>query len=312
MATTWQDTKEYEGLEAVISSIAKGASQLGEKVQAAALIDVLGTTGKVNVQGEIVQRLDSAGSDIFVEMLSASEKVAAISSEEIEKPVITDKDLSRKYLVQMDPVDGSSNIDVAISIGSIFGIWCRKENTPITQTSLLQQGKDQIGAAYVIYGSSTILVIATRGNVQGFTLDLETREFIRTHPNIKFPKHCEYYSANESNFKKWTEPTQQAVNMLRDKYSQRYVGSLVADFHRNLIKGGIFLYPADPKNQHGKLRLMYESNPLGFIAEQAGGAASSGQQRILNIQPKNLHQRTPLIIGNKDVVNRTVSLINLN
>ena len=310
MAAAWGDDERYDGLDAVVGAIAAGARQVHEKVQAAALADVLGATGEVNVQGEMVQRLDTAGSDIFVDLLRASGRVAAVGSEEIEDAVITGNEAGQAYLVQMDPIDGSSNIDVAVSIGSIFGIWRQREGETVTEASLLRPGRDQVSAVYAIYGSSTVLVIATRGSVQGFTLDVPAGEFARTHPDIRIPEKCEYYSANDGNFKSWTEPTQHAVTMLRDTYSLRYVGSLVADFHRNLLKGGIFLYPGDRKSRDGKLRLMYEANPLGFVAEQAGGAASSGQKRILDIQPERLHQRTPLILGNKDIVEQTVSMIN--
>ena len=209
----------------------------------------------------------------------------------------------------MDPLDGSSNIDVAVSIGSIFGVWQKNPGETITDDSLLRAGKQQVAAVYVVYGSSTVLVLATEGNVQGFTLDSNSGSYSVTHPDIKIPPDCPYYSTNEGNNKVLDEPTQQAISMLRDKYSQRYVGSLVADFHRNLLKGGIFAYPADSNRKEGRLRLMYEANPLGYIAEQAGGAASTGYERIMDIIPKELHQRTPLILGNKDVVDETVFVI---
>jgi fructose-1,6-bisphosphatase I len=209
----------------------------------------------------------------------------------------------------MDPLDGSSNIDVAVSIGSIFGIWQKNPGETVNDASLLRKGNEQIAAAYVVYGSSTVLVLATKNNVRGFTLDVSTGSYAVTHPNITIPADCPYYSTNEGNSKVLDEPTKEAIGLLRDKYSQRYVGSLVADFHRNLLKGGIFAYPADINRKSGRLRLMYEANPLGFVAEQAGGAASTGYERILDITPTELHQRTPLILGNKDVVESTVSVI---
>ena len=310
IASAWSGDGEYDGLDAVMGAIANGALQVQQKVQAAALADMLGTTGDVNVQGEIVQKLDTFASDTFVSVLSKSGKVAAVGSEEIAETVVVGDSPSHSYIVQMDPLDGSSNIDVAISIGSIFGIWKRGAGGPFTDGSLLRPGGEQVAAAYAVYGSSTILVLATRNNVQGFTLDPETRAFSLTHPDIRIPEKSSCYSTNEGNFKKLDAATQRAVQKLRDSYSLRYVGSLVADFHRNLLKGGIFLYPGDPKSPEGKLRLMYEANPLGFVAEQAGGAASSGKQRILDIQPERLHQRTPLILGNKDVVEQTVDIIN--
>ena len=308
-SSAWSGVEGLAGLEAVVSAIAEGAGRVHEQVQAAALADILGTTGDINVQGEVVQKLDSAGSDIFVEVLSKSGRVAAVGSEEIEEAVIEGDDPRQAYIVQMDPIDGSSNIDVAISIGSIFGIWRREESDPVTDASLLRPGSEQVAAAYVIYGSSTVLVVATRGSVNGFTLDPETAAFALTHEDIKLPEKCEYYSTNEGNFNGLSGRMQSVVTKLRAGHSLRYVGSLVADFHRNLLKGGIFLYPSDTKSPEGKLRLMYEANPLGFIAEQAGGAASNGEQRILDVQPEKLHQRVPLIIGNKAEVDESVSML---
>ena len=304
-----RDKGQNQGLEAVIMAIAEGARRIQQQVQQAALTDTLGVTGEVNVQGEIVQRLDTASSDTFVETLSQSGHVAAIGCEEIENPVIVEGEVADGYIVLMDPLDGSSNIDVAVSIGSIFGIWKRKPGETVNDDSLLRPGNEQVAAAYVVYGSSTVLVLATENNVCGFTLATESGTFAVTHPDIKIPADCPYYSTNEGNNKVLDEPTQRAIGLLRDKYSQRYVGSLVADFHRNLLKGGIFAYPADTNRKDGRLRLMYEANPLGYVAEQAGGAASTGYARILDIIPKELHQRTPLILGNKDVVEATVSVI---
>ena len=304
-----QDRGQNHGLEAVIMAIAEGARRIQQQVQQAALTDALGVTGEVNVQGEIVQRLDTASSDTFVETLSQSGHVAAIGCEEIENPVIVKGEVADGYIVLMDPLDGSSNIDVAVSIGSIFGIWKRRPGETVIDDSLLRPGNEQVAAAYVVYGSSTVLVLATEDNVCGFTLDTESGTFAVTHPDIKIPADCPYYSTNEGNNKVLDEPTQRAIGLLRDKYSQRYVGSLVADFHRNLLKGGIFAYPADTNRKDGRLRLMYEANPLGYVVEQAGGAASTGYVRILDIIPKELHQRTPLILGNKDVVEATVSVI---
>ena len=304
-----RDKGQNQGLEAVIMAIAEGARRIQQQVQQAALTDALGVTGEVNVQGEIVQRLDTASSDTFVETLSQSGHVAAIGCEEIENPVIVEGEVADGYIVLMDPLDGSSNIDVAVSIGSIFGVWKRRPGETVNDDSLLRPGNEQVAAAYVVYGSCTVLVLATEDNVCGFTLDTESGTFAVTHPDIKIPADCPYYSTNEGNNKVLDEPTQRAIGLLRDKYSQRYVGSLVADFHRNLLKGGIFAYPADTNRKDGRLRLMYEANPLGYVVEQAGGAASTGYVRILDILPMELHQRTPLILGNKDVVEATVSVI---
>lgn len=308
--SAWGNDPVYEGLAQVVAAIADGTRLVQAKVQAAAIADVLGTTGDVNVQGEIVQILDEQSSDIFVDVLSQSGVVAAIGSEEIAEGVIVGHGDTQRYVVLMDPLDGSSNIDVAVSIGSIFGIWKREPGEAVTADSMLCPGGKQVAAVYAVYGSSTVFVVATAAGVQGFTLDTETGAFELTHPDITFPAKCQYYSVPDGYYKNWDEPTRAAAIMLRDGYSLRYVGSLVADFHRNLLKGGIFWYPADDKSPNGKLRLMYEANPLGFVAEQAGGAASSGRERILDIQPEALHQRVPLMLGPADVVEKTVSILN--
>ena len=309
LATKWGGNGQLAGLDAVVIAIGEGSRQVQEQVQSAALGGALGVTGEVNVQGEIVQRLDQFSSDTFVEVLSGSGFVAAIGCEEIEYPVIVSQSKPDSYMVLMDPLDGSSNIDVAVSIGSIFGIWRKAGEGDATPSSLLRPGNEQVAAVYVVYGSSTVFVVATQNDVNGFTLDPKTGAYFLTHPDIRIPEKCAYYSTNEGNFESLDEATQQAVLKLRKSHSQRYVGSLVADFHRNLLKGGIFLYPADVKRKEGRLRLMYEANPLGFVAEQAGGAASTGHRRIMDIMPAELHQRTPLILGNKDMVEQSVSLI---
>jgi fructose-1,6-bisphosphatase I len=212
-------------------------------------------------------------------------------------------------MVLMDPLDGSSNIDVAVSIGSIFGIWRRDPDAPVTPDSLLQPGSKQVGAAYVVYGSSTVLTVATEGRVDGFTMDPVSGEFRLTNPDLQIPAKAPYYSVNDGNTARWEPGIVKAVDDLRPGRSQRYVGSLVADFHRNLLKGGIFMYTADSKNTEGRLRLMYEANPLGYVAEQAGGAVSDGESRVLDIVPEHLHQRTPLIVGDRALVEQTVATI---
>ena len=309
LQSSWNGHEQFDGLDAVIMAIASGSYEVHKLVQAAALANALGSTEKTNIHNEIVAHLDTTSSDIFVEALSQSNRVAIVGCEEIERPVIFRDDILNTYMVLMDPLDGSSNIDVAISIGSIFGIWKRPKDDLLKEDSLLQPGNKQIAAAYTIYGSSTLLVVATQDRVDGFTLDSESGTFILTHENIKIPTECRYYSINEGNSKALDEGAQKAIESLRNNYSLRYVGSLVADFHRNLLKGGIFLYPGDQKHPDGKLRLMYEANPLGFVAEQAGGSASNGTDQILEIIPTDLHQRTPLILGNKSVVDQTVSIM---
>jgi len=310
-ASSWKGSEEYDGLEAVVAGIADGAQQIQAKVRAAVLAHAVGVTGETNVQGEVVQILDAFSSKTLVNTLTQCGRVAAIGSEEIEETVIVGDSPAHQYLVQMDPLDGSSNIDVAVSVGSILGIWKRQASENVTDTTLLKKGKEQVAAVYTVYGSCTTMVVATRNSVQGFTLDPADGAFRLTYPNIRIPEKNSCYSTNEGNFKGMDVGTQKAVEELRNTYSLRYVGSLVADFHRNLVKGGIFLYPSTKKNPEGKLRLMYEANPLAFIAEQSGGAASSGKERILDIQPQKLHQRTALIIGNKDVVERTVEIMNV-
>jgi len=309
IASEWSENNQPDGLGEVIMAIADGSRQVQRQVQQAALDDALGTTGETNVQGELVQHLDQISSDIFVEVLRRSGRVVAIGCEEIEKPVFFQDDVADGYIVLMDPLDGSSNIDVAVSIGSIFGIWQKNPGETVNDDSLLRPGNQQVAAAYVVYGSSTVLVLATKNNVCGFTLDSASGIFALTHANIRIPNVCAYYSTNEGNHKALDRSTREAITLLRNKYSQRYVGSLVADFHRNLLKGGIFAYPADQTRKDGRLRLMYEANPLGYVAEQAGGAASTGYEQILDIVPEQLHQRTPLILGNRDVVDETVSVI---
>jgi len=294
-----------DGLIGVCEAMAEGAKRVDALTRGAALLDLTGATGEVNVQGESVQRLDAAGTDTFVELLSGCGRVAALACEELAEAVFISDAPSHPYLALFDPVDGSSNIDVAVTIGSIFSIY-RRRGGPVSEQSLLRSGREQIAAAYAVYGSSTVLVAATAGRVDGFTLDPDSGEFRHSHADIKIPAHCAAYSVNEGNAGNWEAPMQAAVAQLREAYGLRYVGSLVADFHRDLLKGGIFLYPGDRKSPQGKLRLGYEANPLCYIAEQAGGAGSNGAERILDLAPAQLHQRTPLIVGNADVVEAVV------
>ena len=296
-----------DGFLTVVGAIADGAKRVDGLTRRAALAGVLGDTGEMNVQGEIVQVLDAAGTDAFVSSLRDCGAVAALACEEIEEAVFVSDATDHPYTVLFDPVDGSSNIDVAVTIGSIFAIYKREDDSPLTDASLLRPGREQCGAIYVVYGSSTVLVVATEGRVDGFTLDPESGEFLHSHDDIRIPSKCAAYSVNEGNQGVWHPEMQAAVAELRDAYGLRYVGSLVADFHRDLLKGGIFLYPGDVKSPAGKLRLGYEANPLCYVAEQAGGAGTTGVERILDVQPELLHQRTPLIVGNADVVERVVA-----
>ncbi len=306
-------------LTALLQQITLSTKIIASRVNMAGLADVLGLTGETNVQGEEVQKLDELANSVLIRNLSRGGRVCALGSEEENEPILVpDGYPSGKYVVLFDPLDGSSNIDVNVSIGTIFGIYERKSpvGTPGALEDLLQPGHKQVVAGYVIYGSSTMLVYSTGHGVHGFTLDPSVGDFFLSHVNIRIPERGKIYSVNEGNAGTWAEPVRKWVDWLKapsdDKrrpYSARYVGSLVADFHRTLLKGGVFAYPADKKNKNGKLRLLYEASPLAMLAEQAGGAASTGEQRILEIAPTELHQRVPLYIGSKGDVEDALSAI---
>ena len=293
-------------LSKVFMAIASGALTVQKQVDRLNIDGYFGSTGKTNVQGEEVQKLDESGNTVFIDAFRECGQIAMVGSEELAGPEIMGDDSSR-YLVNMDPVDGSSNIDVAISIGSIFGIWPRDFNSQLSESALISKGEKQIAAAYVVYGSSTVMVIASKSGVQSFTLDSATGLFVLTNPNIVLPSKWKYYSVNYGNWEGFSKTIQDSLIELQSHYSLRYVGSLVADFHRNLLKGGVFLYPQDKSSPNGKLRLMYEANPLSYVIKQAGGMGSSGIENILDIEPESLHQRTPLILGNSDAVKSIVS-----
>jgi fructose-1,6-bisphosphatase I len=281
----------------------------------AGLVDVLGRSGAINVQGEEVQKLDELANNTVKRRLSASGEVCALVSEEEADIIEIPRQYPQgNYVVHFDPLDGSSNIDANVSIGTIFSIY-RRETPSDSESTLkdaLQPGVRQVGAGYIIYGSSCILVFSTGQGVNGFTLDPSIGEFLLSHPNIQTPRKGKIYSINEGNYDYWDQGTREYVDWLKQAYSEhgihytgRYIGSLVADFHRNLLYGGIFLYPADhkdPLKPQGKLRLMCEANPLAYIIEQAGGVATTGTDRILDIEPHYIHQRVPLIIGSPDDV----------
>ena len=290
-----------DSLRSIIIAIAQGAIAVQNKVSRISIDGMSGATGVINVQGEEVQNLDDEANNIFIDEFSKNGKIAIVGSEETENGIILNKEFG-EYIVNMDPLDGSSNIDVAVSIGSIFGIWPRKDDSCLGDNTLLLEGRKQEAAVYIVYGSSTLMVVATQGGVQGYALDLEKKEFVITDPNIVIPNNSNYFSVNYGNWDNFSIKTQEMIRVLQGKYSLRYIGSLIADFHRNLLKGGVFLYPADNKSPKGKLRLMYEANPLAFIIEKAGGLGISGKENILDISPDSLHQRTPLILGNIDIV----------
>ena len=298
-------------LSGVLYDIALAAKMIANKVRMAGLADIIGATDNENVQGEIQQKLDVLANDMIIKALDHTGRLCAMASEE-EPDIIQIPDHFRcgKYCLLFDPLDGSSNIDVNVPVGTIFSV-VRK----ITRGSrgemedMLQPGRRQVAAGYIIYGSSTMMVYTTGQGVHGFTLDPQIGEFLLSHPNIRIPEHGRYLSVNDSYEQVWDEDVRalmrryRGLDGVRTPMSVRYVGSLVADFHRNLLGGGLFAYPANEKNPRGKLRLLYEANPLAFIVEQAGGLASNGSVRILDVEPTELHQRTPLYIGSKlDVI----------
>jgi len=275
-------------------------------VRRAGLAAVLGRSGVTNVQGEQQQKLDALANDVMKSVIQKTGRVCVTASEEDDDPVpVTLDHHPGKYVLLFDPLDGSSNIDVNASIGTIFSIHRRvtPDGIPGSLKDCLQVGSRQVAAGYIIYGSSTILVYSTRsGGAHGFTLDPRIGEFLLSHPKIMTPTAGQYYSVNESNYDRWSDGYREVVRSFKSRLNARYIGSLVADFHRNLIAGGIFMYPADTKSPKGKLRLLYEASPLAFIAEAAGGSATDGQRDILDIVPTELHQRTPLVIGSRDDV----------
>ncbi|MBI3128086.1 MAG: class 1 fructose-bisphosphatase [Candidatus Tectomicrobia bacterium] len=297
----------------LVSQICLAAKIVNAEVNKAGLVEILGLTGKTNVQGEEVQKLDEYANEVIRRALDHTGTVSAMASEEMEAPYLVPGSFvdDGQYVVVYDPLDGSSNIDVNVSIGSIFSILRRRspDGGPATIDDFLQKGSEQLCAGYVIYGSSTMLVYTTGNGVNGFTLDPSVGEFFLSHPNIQIPKRGKIYSINEGNSVYWFDEVARYIRHLKSEdkasgrpYSGRYIGSLVADFHRNLLKGGVFLYPGDKKSKSGKLRLIYECNPMAFIVEQAGGASSDGAQRTLDIVPEKLHQRVPLVIGSREDV----------
>ena len=291
--------------------IALAGRVIGSKVAKAGLADVLGATGVVNIQGETVQKLDEMANRTLIRCVEAGGHVCVMASEENDDIIPIPPGYPHgKYVLMFDPLDGSSNIDVNISIGTIFSIHRRiTESGPGTEKDCLQPGYKQVAAGYVIYGSSTMLVYTTGDGVHGFTLDPMIGEFFLSHENLRIPKTAPMYSINEGNRSKWSPGVTKWIDTLKSDaapggkpYGQRYVGTLVADFHRTLLRGGVFAYPGDKSSPEGKLRLLYEAAPMAFIAEAAGGAATTGKKRILEIEPTGLHQRVPLFIGSKEDV----------
>ena len=284
----------------LMSGITLATKMIEAKIRAAGLSDIYGAFGQQNVQGEQQQKLDVFANQALIHCLGTRDSVAALVSEEDEKPVTFDRSLETgKYIIVFDPLDGSSNIDVNVNVGTIFSVHKRMTWGSLNE-SVLQPGLKQIAAGYVLYGPSTVLVYTTGDGVHSFTLDPTIGAFVLSQENMKMPEKGPYYSVNDSSVATWPDGYEGYVAAMRDDgYSARYIGSLVADFHRTLLKGGVFLYPPNKHKSGGKLRLLYEANPLAFLAEQAGGAASSGTGRILEIQPTEIHQRTPFIVGSK-------------
>jgi fructose-1,6-bisphosphatase I len=296
-------------LTSILYDIALAGKVIARETTRAALADILGLTGRFNVQGEQVAKLDQYANAAIVRLSQYTGRLAVMASEEVADVIpIPDEYPKGRYVLLFDPLDGSSNIDYSVSIGTIFSVLRRKsaDGTPGTAEDCLQPGRSIVAAGYVLYGPSTMMVYSAGNGVHGFTLDQTVGEFLLTHPDIRIPETPKFYSVNQGYERFWAREIQEYTNDLqRRKLSLRYIGSLVSDFHRNLLGGGIFYYPADtrdPRKPHGKLRLLYEAGPLAFLAEHAGGAASDGMQPILDIQPAELHQRTPLFIGNKELV----------
>lgn len=297
-------------LSRLLRDIGLAAKRVNVEVNKAGLVDILGDAGTVNVQGEEVKKLDVYANDQFTRVLRHGISCAGIASEELDDFVAFDDDISKKskYVCLYDPLDGSANIDVNVSIGTIFCVYKRVTpiGEPVTLEDFLQPGNQQVAAGYMIYGSSTMLVYATRRGVNGFTLDPSIGEWTLSHPDIKCPETGKIYSVNHGNFFEYDEGVKKYITACQKKdksnggpYTQRYIGSMVADVHRNLIKGGIFTYPGTTSKPKGKLRLLYECNPFGFIVEVAGGKATNGRQRILDIKPTELHQRSPFFVGSR-------------
>jgi len=301
-------------LSRLINSIRLAAKVVNHEVNKAGLVDILGAAGDTNVQGEDQQKLDVYANTKFIQTMTKRNIVCGIASEEEDDFIAInsqDENHQNKYVVLIDPLDGSSNIDVNVSVGTIFSIYRRVTpvGTPVTIEDFLQKGNQQVAAGYIIYGTSTMLVYTTGHGVNGFTLNPAIGSFYLSHPDMKFPEDGRIYSVNEGNYIHFPKGIKDYIKYCQMEegdrpYTSRYIGSLVSDFHRNMIKGGIYMYPKSSKASNGKLRLLYECNPMAFLAEQANGKASDGFNRILDIKPTELHQRVPFICGSKNMVEK--------
>jgi len=302
-----QDQFQYASgeLSQLLRDIALASKVVNREVNKAGLIDIMGSMGTQNMAGDNQQKLDVLANIRFTRALAKGGEVCALISEESESFVDLNND--GKYVIAIDPLDGSSNIDVNVSIGTIFSIYRRKTKagTPIQTMDILQKGSEQVAAGYVLYGSSTMMVYTTGHGVNGFTYEPSLGEYFLSHPDLKMPADGKIYSINEGSSGSFSNSVRQYIQYCKDQnYTARYIGSLVADFHRNMLKGGIYIYPATSKDPNGKLRLMYECNALAFIAEQAGGSATDGKGRILDVELNDLHQRTAFFVGSKNMVEK--------
>ncbi len=310
----YQDQFKYATgeLSQLLRDLALAGKVVNREINKAGLMNIGGAYGSINPQGEEQQKLDILTNIRFSRALTKGGEVCGIISEESEEIIYTGNH-DGNYVVAIDPLDGSSNIDVNVSIGTIFSVYRRKSKTgmPVTMEDMLQPGKEQVAAGYILYGSSTMLVYTTGHGVNGFTYEPSLGEFFLSHPNMTIPEVGKIYSINEGSYNSFEQPVKDFIEHCRDNnYSGRYIGSLVADFHRNLLKGGIYIYPKTEKSPEGKLRLMYECNCLAFIIEQAGGAASDGVNRIMDIVPTEPHQKAPFFVGSKNLVEKAESMYN--
>ena len=301
-------------LSRLINSIRLSAKVVNHEVNKGGLVDITGAAGETNIQGEDQQKLDVYANDVFIQTMTKRNIVCGIASEEEDDFVAVnsqDGNNQNKYVVLIDPLDGSSNIDVNVSVGTIFSIYRRVTpvGQPVQKEDFLQKGSEQVAAGYVVYGTSTMLVYTTGHGVNGFTLNPALGTFYLSHPNMEFPEEGSIYSVNEGNYVHFPQGVKNYIKYCQSEgegrpYTSRYIGSLVSDFHRNMIKGGIYFYPKSSKNEAGKLRLLYECNPMAFLAEQANGKASDGYTRIMDIDPTELHQRVPFFAGSKKMVEK--------
>jgi fructose-1,6-bisphosphatase I len=303
-------------LSSLLRDIEIAAKRVNREVNKAGLVEILGATEQENVQGETQQKLDVYANEIFMSTFQNGSEVRGVASEENENFIVFDNEVSKnsKYVLLMDPLDGSSNIDVNVSIGTIFSIYRKlSPGSELTEQDFMQKGDNQIAAGYVIYGSSTMLVYTTGAGVNGFTLDPSIGEFCLSHRNMTFPEDGNIYSINEGYYDNFELGLRRYLDEVKSRQlSSRYIGSLVSDFHRNLIKGGIYIYPKTAGSPNGKLRLLYECNPLAYIAEQANGVASDGKNRILDVEPNELHQRVPYYVGSKNMVREVEKFLEQN